>query len=56
MKVRELIQELQKYDENDDVELGCGDDYAELKIGNYRTNIINGRDYSFFVSQYVITF
>jgi hypothetical protein len=56
MKVRELINILNKYDLDDDVEVVGNSDGAVIQIGNYISSIgLNGEEYLFFISKDEIT-
>ena len=56
MKVRELINILNKYDLDDDVEVVGNSDGAVIQIGNYIPSIgLNGEEYLFFISKDEIT-
>ena len=56
MTVNELMEILCQYNENDYVEIVGNSDGAELQIGKYRQNIINGKSYPLFIVKDTIRF
>lgn len=56
MTVNELMELLSRYNENDYVEIVGNSDGAELQVGTYRQNIINGKNYPLFIVKDTIRF
>ena len=56
MSVNELIELLSRYNKNDYVEIVGNSDGAELQIGAYRQNIVNGKNYPLFIVKDTIRF
>ena len=56
MTVKELMEILSRYNENDYVEIVGDSEGAELQIGTYRENIINNKNYPLFILKDTIYF
>lgn len=56
MPIKELIEILSKYNENDYVEIVGDSDGAELQIGTYRQTIIDNKSYPLFILKDTINF